>query len=183
MKAFRYVLMGFSLFQSICVAAPQFTQGSFQFRALVDRPFRLALSTLLVKPEAPDQKWSFRQLPAWLTYDAHRIELVGTPTASDIGDREFQAVVMTQESGALTMIGVQVMAYPTWKRNPIDLGTQTEGSGFSFDLKREVWDQDGSPITFSAQNLPRWMSLSAAGILSGTPAKADVGSCIPVSPS
>ncbi len=48
--------------------------------------------------------------------------------------------------------------------------------GRAYSFLPAAQDADGGSLTFSAQNLPAWLTLDAAsGRLSGTPAQADIG--------
>jgi hypothetical protein len=52
--------------------------------------------------------------------------------------------------------------------------TLTAGSPYSF--APQASDPDGDPLSFSAQNLPRWATINdKTGAVTGTPAEADVG--------
>ncbi len=64
---------------------------------------------------------------------------------------------------------------PAFKVKDLDLGVQKEGVPFTYDLKTQVTDPQFVK-TYSAQNLPKWLSLDPnTGILSGTPKRENVG--------
>lgn len=61
---------------------------------------------------------------------------------------------------------------PTISGTPSD-ATLTDAP---YSFQPSASDADGDPLTFSAQGLPGWLTLDAStGLLSGTPAQADIG--------
>ncbi|WP_412972679.1 putative Ig domain-containing protein [Glaciecola sp. MF2-115] len=115
-------------------------------------------------------------LPAWLSFEASTGVLSGTPSEDDVGDH---AVTLTVSDGTDTQtqsFTVEVTAIP----NVAPLITSvaptaaTEGSEYSYTLT--ATDEDGDTLTMSATTSPDWLTFVAStGVLSGTPATADVG--------
>ncbi len=61
---------------------------------------------------------------------------------------------------------------------PLISGTPitTLNAGSPYSFQPQASDPDGDPLSFSADNLPHWASInSKTGVVSGTPAEADVG--------
>lgn len=64
---------------------------------------------------------------------------------------------------------------PAFKITDKDLGTTPEGTPYSHDIKQYLVDPTFVK-TYSSSNIPQWLSIDAStGILSGTPARKDVG--------
>ena len=54
--------------------------------------------------------------------------------------------------------------------------TATEDAAYSVDVSGNFADVDvGDSLTYTATGMPSTMTMSTAGVLSGTPANADVG--------
>lgn len=64
---------------------------------------------------------------------------------------------------------------PVWLSNPLSLGEMLEGAFYQRDLRDTVKDPDDDTITFTKLSGPAWLTLSPAGILSGTPQETDAG--------
>jgi len=58
--------------------------------------------------------------------------------------------------------------------NGLPTATVTAGVAYSYTLN--ATDAEGDALTYSLSNAPNWLTLSAFGVLSGSPAEADVGS-------
>ena len=106
--------------------------------------------------------------------------VIGTPAASDVGTTTL-SVQLSDQLGdtATTTVVINVLAVvhhpPVWTLDPIPLGTILVGSNFTFDLSKYANDPDGNPLTFSMVSGPGWLTVSAAGMASGTPAASNVG--------
>ena len=139
--------------------------------------FSLDMRTLLSDQGSGNLTWSATgDKPGWLTIDSPNSLMKGTPQLSDAGGKSFRLSVQDVEAGAITQVTMTVVVIPIWASDPLDLGIQNEDSFFQLDLKTKVSDPAGGALTFSSTSgLPTWMSLTASGILSGTPRRNDVG--------
>jgi hypothetical protein len=153
-----------------------FTQPSFTFTATTAQTFTLDLNTLLTATPTAAATWAIPTgLPSWLTLDSANHKLFGTPVAGS-GGGTFQLFAQNAENGTSTQIVINVLAPPVWNIANIDLGIQNEGTAFTYDLTKNIASNPGGgTVTFTSPNLPSWMTLTAAGILSGTPQRANVG--------
>ncbi|MBF0462351.1 MAG: putative Ig domain-containing protein, partial [Magnetococcales bacterium] len=115
-----------------------------------------------------------------LTFDADTFTLSGTPTQSVV------ITVTAHDSGGLTAADsftLKVDRAPTLvSANPLTAQTATQDASFSLPLAAHFQDPDlNDALTYSATlldgtALPGWLHInSATGLLSGTPAKGDVG--------
>src|SRR6185503_291995 len=110
--------------------------------------------------------------PYWAQFSGTTGALTGTPAAADAGIHANIVITVSdgQDSAALPPFAITV------NRPPIVSGipptTATVGSFYSFAATAS--DADGDPLTFGAVNLPAWATLSASGVLSGTPGPGDV---------
>lgn len=114
-------------------------------------------------------------VPNWLTFDAATGVLSGTPLRDDVGDH---AVSITVSDGtdtatlSFTITVSLVNSAPMVSSTAITSADQD--SAYAYTLT--ATDSDGDALTFSATTLPSWLMFDAnSGVLSGTPAEADVG--------
>jgi len=155
--------------------AVKFKSDVIPLTAIATEDFTQTLTDLLSDQGSGNLVWSHSQdKPGWLTVDGPGNRMYGTPKLSDVGTSAFRLGVQDGDAGAFARIEIKVIVVPKWKENPIDLGIQNEDSEFRFDLKNKVTHPGGGQLTFSATNLEPWMSLSADGILSGTPRRPHV---------
>ncbi|MGH1484564.1 MAG: putative Ig domain-containing protein, partial [Geminicoccales bacterium] len=126
-------------------------------------------------------------LPAWLSIDPASGVLSGTPVNADVGGLTID-VTATDDAGAnvtdsflLTITNSNDAPVVV---TPIADTSTVEDAAFSHDTAASFTDDDGihgDSLTFSATlsgggALPAWLSIDpASGVLSGTPANADVG--------
>ena len=126
-------------------------------------------------------------LPTWLSIDPSSGVLSGTPDDAGVGSLTV-TVTATDSAGAsvatsfdLTVTNVNDTPVVV---TPIADTDTTEGAVFSYDTASSFADDDaihGDSLAFSAEQsggapLPAWLSIDpATGVLSGTPANADVG--------
>lgn len=123
--------------------------------------------------------------PGFLTFvdnGNNTATLSGTPTDSAVGTRTV-TIIATDGSGATdtqtyTLTTANVPDNPV-VTTPIGPQTSTQGSAFNLDVSANFNDDDPPSVdtqTFSTASLPAGtgLSLSTAGIFSGTPTQADV---------
>ena len=125
--------------------------------------------------------FSVLNLPSWLTLSATTGTLTGTPVSTDVrvyNDIEI-SVSDGKESASLSVFSIEVTAIPPLTNHaPQISGTPITSiqEGQAYSLNVTATDADSDPLTFSAQNLPGWISLDiTTGELTGTPASTDVG--------
>lgn len=116
--------------------------------------------------------------PTWISV-ASNGTITGTPEQPNVGANTF-TVRVTDSNNLYADVTVNVNVIkvnrpPRWRQNPIQMTNANEGQAYTFDLTPFAVDDDGNPITFSLVSGPKWMSVSPAGIVSGTPKYADVG--------
>ncbi|MBU2882020.1 putative Ig domain-containing protein [Psychrosphaera sp. B3R10] len=114
-------------------------------------------------------------LPSWLSFDTATATLSGTPTATDNGDHD---VTITVSDGTDTTTSSFTISVTVPNTAPMVTSTSmtaaTENTAYSYTLTGS--DADGDTLTLSATTIPSWLSFDAnSGVLSGTPAQADVG--------
>lgn len=122
-----------------------------------------------------DLTYSAPVLPGWLLFDVDTQILSGTPGNEDVGDHP---VTLTVFDGTVSVDQVFIIAVgnvndaPTFTSTPLTSALQ--GSLYSYTAAAE--DIDGDDLTYSAPELPNWLSFNInTQILRGTPDNDDVG--------
>jgi Putative Ig domain/Abnormal spindle-like microcephaly-assoc'd, ASPM-SPD-2-Hydin len=154
-----------------------FTSDNIQLTAPVNLPYQLNLLTLLSGTGNGNLTWDVTQgLPSWLTLDSANQQLTGNPTQANLGPNSFVLFVTDgTDQGASSQITITVNAIPVWNPTNINLGVQFVGTPWTFNLATDVVDPLNGQLQFSATGLPSWMTISQAGVLSGTPPASSVG--------
>jgi len=124
--------------------------------------------------------------PAWLTVAKDGTTLSGMPSSGDVGS--LTVVVTAQnnvgsvEGGFLLTVSEPVVEEPPGFDMPIPDQEVEVGTLFSFDVSTYALGTDPTfsyatfdPDTGDSLPNPAWLSLSAGGVLSGTPTSGDVG--------
>ncbi len=140
-----------------------------------------SVASYAMDPDAGDTL-SFSKIPnsgaTWLTV-ASNGALSGTPQRANDGANTFQVRVMDPSNAyadvTVTLTVDKVALPPRWRQNPVVLANANEDQAYNFNLSSYAVDDDGNPITFSLVSGPSWMQVSPAGVISGTPHKADIG--------
>lgn len=130
--------------------------------------------------------FSIQNMPTWATFDASSGVLAGTPSAADVGATA--QITMSVSDGKaiteLTPFAIQVTAAPSSPPAPANSPpTITAGkpagsvqAGAHYAFQPSATDPDGDALTFSITGKPAWAAFNTStGLLSGTPANADVG--------
>jgi hypothetical protein len=131
--------------------------------------------------------FSIANMPAWATFDTTSGLLTGTPTANDVGS--FQSITISVADGKaiaqLTPFTIQVSAAPSAPATPAyqpptitatTVPTSVQ-AGSHYALQPSASSPEGYSLVFSITGQPSWASFSTTtGLLSGTPASANVGS-------
>jgi hypothetical protein len=128
--------------------------------------------------------FSVHNLPAWATFDQSTGLLSGTPAAADVGTTAPITISVADGSqvASLAPFTIQVTAASSPPAPPSDPPTITGTpatkvqAGAHYAFQPAVTDPSGGVLTFSISGKPAWASFNtASGLLSGTPATADVG--------
>jgi hypothetical protein len=104
--------------------------------------------------------------------------ITGTPVTADV-DPHVVTVRATDPGGAFVedtfTLTVDAANQPPVVDTPIGDQTVTEGDTVNLDVSGGFSDPDGDALTFSDTGLPGLLTLSPAGVITGTPVTADVG--------
>lgn len=131
-------------------------------------------------PNNDDLAFSATGLPAWATIDPATGIITGTPAVGDIGDATVTVTATEDTPDAFTAdeeFTLSVIAAnepPTADTIPPQ-SAAVDGL-FTFDTSGFFSDPNGDTLAYSAANLPAWATIDpVTGVISGTPAAADVG--------
>jgi len=114
--------------------------------------------------------------PAWLSFDDSTGILSGTPATTDVGEHAVTLSVSdgTDQTDQSFTIAVAIAPNNVPVITSAGILTATDAVAYSYTLT--ATDADGDTLTMSSMNTPAWLSFDeSTGILSGTPATADVG--------
>jgi hypothetical protein len=178
LRLFVFALL--CLFVSKQGFAEQYSNSSFSYTVNVGSQFSINLTTLLSNQGSGTLLWQASgNVPSWLTIDSATSTMSGTPLAANAGSNTFSLAVSDNDpndKGSIALITVNVIPVPVWTQNPINLGTQPIGVAFSLNLSTLVTIQGGGALIFSVNGtLPSWLTLTSAGVLSGTPGASNLG--------
>jgi hypothetical protein len=157
-----------------------FTSNSIVLTAGVTQLFQVNLTSLLSSQGSGQLSWSISgSAPAWMVFSPVNQTFSGTPALTDFGTSIFNLNVtdtgQSTNKGAIAQITLNVSAAPIWSATSLFLGFQVAGTPWTFNLNNSVKDPLGSTLSFQESNLPAWMSMSTAGLLSGTPQTSNIG--------
>ncbi len=178
LKYFSALVIGLFLAAPAAHAeGPVFKSGVTPITVPLTPGMNVDLLTLLSSQGTGPIKWEAAPTkPAWVTVDSPNHKMTGQPTAADVGLHSFNLTASFGEFASITRIDLTVVAPPTWTQPNIDLGIQNEGKSMTaFDLKKYVTNPAGGTLSFTATGLPKWMTLTTDGIITGTPQRPDVG--------
>jgi hypothetical protein len=123
--------------------------------------------------------FSIQNRPAWATFSSVTGQLIGTPSATNVGT--YSNIVISVSDGrantALAPFAITVAKAPN--RAPTISGTPSTSvnAGSAFAFRPTASDADGDTLTFAISNRPAWATFnSATGQLAGTPTAASAGS-------
>ena len=122
-------------------------------------------------------------LPAWLilatTPGSNTATLSGTPGNADIGNHSIELTVTDAAGSSATQTLLVSVAAINQKPVITSPAPTTATEDLFFSQLITAGDADGDSLSFSADNLPAWLSLTDNGdgtaTLQGTPGNADVG--------
>jgi len=114
-------------------------------------------------------------LPGWLTFYPNTNVISGVPQSSDLGSHTVTVSVTDGTVSANQTFSITVRNgnnAPVFTSVPVTL--VKEGDLYAYSVSAE--DQDGDLLSFSAPELPSWLSLDKnTHLLSGTPDVSDTG--------
>lgn len=149
-----------------------------------DVPFTFDLKTKVTHPGGGTLTFSVEvpgSLPSWMTLSPNGV-LSGTPRRPDVGTYRDIAFIATTESGGSSKAEAfgevkKTIHPPKWVGNPLTIDDAFEDKPYSKDVKGLVLNFEGAALTFKLISGPisGWVKLSSSGLLTGTPAKIDIG--------
>jgi hypothetical protein len=119
--------------------------------------------------------------PAWATFNTSSGTLSGAPPSSSVGTYSNIAIAASDglTTATLPVFSVQVLSGQSAAPPPPTIsGTPatTDVAGSAYSFQPSASGPSGTTLSFSVTNLPSWATFSTAtGLLSGTPAAANVG--------
>jgi len=195
--AFRYYIVNGGLsgansdniwFDHVIITTPDGNPGNsvpvITNTSLVDATEGIAYNDTVVATDADNDTLTFSafNVPAWMTVGADGA-LSGTPDTSDVGNGIAVEVQVTDSNDgcdayttSINVIGITVNNAPVISTT--SLVDATEGVAYNDTVK--ATDIDNDILSFSAINVPAWMTVGSDGALSGTPGTSDVGNSIAV---
>jgi hypothetical protein len=88
---------------------------------------------------------------------------------------KWQALVFGLLPAATLFAGGPPKPDPIWSSDPVTLASAISDEAYSADLSAFCTSPTGEALSFSIKSGPAWLTVSAAGQVTGTPAIADVG--------
>ncbi len=144
---------------------------------VIDQDQAYSFTPSATDPEGDTLSFSASNLPAWLALNTATGELTGTPTAADVGS--YPNIQLSVHDGA-TVDSLPTFTITVNNVNDAPVITGTPSSTVAqygiYQFSPGSSDLDGDVLTFSAVNLPGWLSLNTVtGTVSGVPQQGDVG--------
>ena len=139
--------------------------------------FSLDASGNFSDPEGANLSYAATGFPASITMNAAGVAS-GTPGAADVGS--WNVTVTATDPGGLFVQDTFALTVASGNQAPVlnpSIGAHsgTVGTAVNIDVSGNFSDPDGDALTFSGTGAPSSLSISAAGVVSGTPVAADVG--------
>jgi hypothetical protein len=124
--------------------------------------------------------------PAWATFNTSTGRLSGTPTTQQLGTFSNIAITVSDGTATTSLAAFTITVTAPANRAPTVSGspstTATVGQAYSFTPTGS--DPDGQTLTWSASNLPAWLTITpSTGRISGTPAAAGTAANIIITAS
>jgi hypothetical protein len=130
-------------------------------------------------------KFNIYNKPAWAAFDETTGRLSGRPTRRDVGTYRNITIRLTDWYGYVTTPAFSITVVNAPLAPPVAANTPPTISGHAspavnvgaaYSFTPTTADANKNTLTFSIRNKPDWANFSTtSGILSGTPAAADVG--------
>jgi len=139
--------------------------------------FSLDASGNFSDPNGSNLSYAATGFPASITMNAAGVAS-GTPGAADVGS--WNVTVTATDPGGLFVQDTFALTVASGNQAPVlnpSIGAHsgTVGTAVNIDVSGNFSDPDGDTLTFSGTGAPSSLSISAAGVVSGTPVAADVG--------
>ncbi|MEZ5534456.1 MAG: ImpA family metalloprotease [Thiolinea sp.] len=122
--------------------------------------------------------YSIANKPAWAAFDTATGTLSGTPAAADVGTTSGIVISVTDSKSAPVSLPAFALEVVQPNRAPTISGTPATSVdvGSLYTFTPTGTDADSDTLTYSITNKPSWAAFdTTSGVLSGTPAAADVG--------
>ena len=137
----------------------------------------MALPSAWTPPATSPHQNAASGFPTSITMNAAGVAS-GTPGAADVGS--WSVTVTATDPGGLFVQDTFVLTVASGNQVPVlnpSIGAHsgTVGTAVNIDVSGNFSDPDGDTLTFSGTGAPSSLSISAAGVVSGTPVAADVG--------
>lgn len=165
-------------------AAPSFTNAPSQ---AIEVTAETAYSfTLTAEDTEQSTAINFKKVsgPEWLLVSEDGM-ISGTPSSSDVQAESYDLVVRATDGHFVSSETTIQYTVTGGVSTDLTIGditatSATEGIAYSHQVSAVDSDPSGGAITYSLVNNPSWLSIDANGLLSGTPASADVSAGIQV---
>lgn len=154
----------------------KFKSNPIVMKAVAGQPFLVNLNTFLLDADA--SKTSFfvgSDMPKWLKLNPDDGFLMGAPGLSDVGKSTFRLEAQAEDTGAITMVQMEVTGEGLLIQDPVNLPMAQENRVYKADLRRFVFAPSGDRLVFAKLSGPAWISVTADGVMTGTPKRQDVG--------
>jgi hypothetical protein len=144
----------------------------------VGQAVNVNVSTAFSDPDSDTLTFTAAGLPASLSISTAGV-ITGAPEAGDVSGSPFTVTVTANDGnggsvdGTFTLTVQDGLNDPPVLSTPIASRTATVGQRVTVDVSAAFTDPDGDTLTFTAAGLPASLSISTAGIISGTPTSAD----------
>ncbi|MCB0404279.1 MAG: tandem-95 repeat protein [Bdellovibrionales bacterium] len=150
-------------------------------KAFEDSPYNESVVKHLDHPEATPVTFTLVEGTSWISLSPAGA-LSGTPLQANVGPVSLRIAFETTIDGRVFSAPatfnfqvVNVNDAPIWSQNPIQLDPASEDTPYTFNIAPFASDEDGNSLQFTKSSGPDWLSVSAQGVISGTPSAADIG--------
>ncbi len=129
-------------------------------------------------PDGNSLQFSIQGRPSWATFSTTSGRLSGRPGTADVGTSSRITISVSDGTASVSLPSFTIQVNQPANRAPTITGTPpvsvTVDELYSF--QPSVSDPDGDTLSFTITNQPGWAQFSTStGLLSGTPAAANVG--------
>jgi uncharacterized repeat protein (TIGR03803 family) len=167
-------LIGGGLGTVFSFAVPAFVGNPFTMPpAVTNLPYTANLTNESAAPPGDTLTFALISGPSWLSLAANGA-ITGTPAPSNLGTNVF-VVSLTDANGVYVTATMLVPVVPIFTTNSFTLSNAVAPLAYSNVITSDVVDPSGDPLTFSLVSGPSWLSMTTNGIVTGTPALANVG--------
>ncbi|MCB0418359.1 MAG: tandem-95 repeat protein, partial [Bdellovibrionales bacterium] len=150
-------------------------------KAFEDSPYTESVVKHLDHPEGTPTTFTLLEGAPWISLSPQGA-LSGTPLQAHVGPVSLRIAFETTIDGRVFSAPatfnfqvVNVNDAPVWSQNPIQLDPASEDTPYTFNISSFASDEDGNTLQFTKSSGPDWLKVSPQGVLSGTPAAADIG--------